>query len=38
MAFGSFNVLERYALIDLGVRIDLPWQAITNTTQGNRQG
>ena len=26
MAFGSFNVLERYALIDLGVRIDLPWQ------------
>lgn len=33
LAFGSFNVLERYALIDLGVRIDLPWQAITNTTK-----
>jgi Patatin-like phospholipase len=30
MAFGSFNTLERYALIDLGVRIDLPWQPITN--------
>ena len=30
MAFGSFNVLERYALIDLGIRIDLPWQQITN--------
>ena len=33
MAFGSFNVLERYALIDLGVRIDLPWQKITNMTK-----
>jgi hypothetical protein len=30
MAFGSFNALERYALIDLGIRIDLPWQQITN--------
>ena len=30
MAFGSFNALERYALIDLGIRIDLPWQRITN--------
>jgi hypothetical protein len=30
MAFGSFNALERYALIDLGIRIDLPWQKITN--------
>jgi hypothetical protein len=30
MAFGSFNTLERYALIDMGVRIDLPWQAVTN--------
>jgi predicted acylesterase/phospholipase RssA len=29
MAFGSFNILERYALIDMGVRIDLPWQQIT---------
>jgi hypothetical protein len=30
MAFGSFNTLERYALIDLGIRIDLPWQQIAN--------
>jgi hypothetical protein len=30
MAFGSFNTLERYALIDLGIRIDLPWQEVTN--------
>jgi predicted acylesterase/phospholipase RssA len=30
MAFGSFNSLERYALIDMGIRIDLPWQKITN--------
>ena len=30
MAFGSFNTLERFALIDLGIRIDLPWQQITN--------
>ena len=30
MAFGSFNTLERYALIDLGVRIDLPWQQIAD--------
>ncbi len=28
MAFGSFNMLERYALIDLGIRIDLPWEQI----------
>jgi hypothetical protein len=33
MAFGSFNVLVRYALIDLGVRIDLPWQQITDVTK-----
>ena len=32
MAFGSFNTLERYALIDLGTRIDLPWQKIANTS------
>jgi patatin-like phospholipase len=25
MGFGSFNILERYALIDMGIRIDLPW-------------
>jgi hypothetical protein len=30
MAFGSFNTLERYALIDLGVRIDLPWRKIAD--------
>jgi patatin-like phospholipase len=30
MAFGSFNTLERYALIDMGIRIDLPWQKIAN--------
>jgi hypothetical protein len=28
MAFGSFNTLERYALIDMGIRIDLPWDDI----------
>ena len=28
MAFGSFNTLERYALIDMGIRIDLPWEKI----------
>lgn len=33
MAFGAFNVLERYALIDLGVRIDLPWQQIADMTK-----
>jgi hypothetical protein len=30
MAFGSFNMLERYALIDMGIRIDLPWQKIAD--------
>lgn len=30
MAFASFNTLERYALIDMGIRIDLPWQRIAN--------
>jgi hypothetical protein len=33
MAFGSFNVMERYALIDLGVRIDLPWQRIADVSK-----
>ncbi len=33
MAFGSFNILERYALIDLGVRVDLPWQQIADRTK-----
>ena len=30
MAFGSFNTLERYVLIDLGVRIDLRWEPIAD--------
>jgi hypothetical protein len=30
MAFGSFNTLVRYARIDLGIEIDLPWQQITD--------
>jgi len=30
MAFGSFNTLVRYARIDLGIEIDLPWQKITD--------
>jgi len=33
MAFGAFNVAERYALIDLGVRIELPWQQISNVSK-----
>jgi predicted acylesterase/phospholipase RssA len=37
MAFGAFNVLERYALIDLGVRIELPWQQITDATKKTGQ-
>ncbi|WP_198017147.1 patatin-like phospholipase family protein [Methylocapsa acidiphila] len=28
LGFGSFLILERYARIDLGVTIDLPWPAI----------
>jgi hypothetical protein len=32
MAFGSFNTLERYALIDMGIRIDLPWQPVADET------
>jgi predicted acylesterase/phospholipase RssA len=30
LAFGSFNTLVRYARIDLGIEIDLPWQQITD--------
>jgi len=37
MAFGAFNVLERYARIDLGVRIDLPWQQIASMTKTTGQ-
>jgi Patatin-like phospholipase len=33
MAFGSFNTLVRYARIDLGLEIDLPWQQTTNATR-----
>ena len=32
MSFGSFLTLERYARIDLGVTIDLPWHAIKART------
>ena len=38
MAFGSFNTLERYALIDLGIRIDLPWEQIAERKPRRRQG
>ena len=30
MAFGSLNNTERYSRIDLGTRIDLPWQPVAN--------
>ncbi len=33
MAFGSFNTLVRYARIDLGLEIDLPWQQITDVSR-----
>ncbi len=33
MAFGSLLTLERYARIDLGVRIALPWEQIARMTQ-----
>lgn len=33
MSFGSLIKLERYARIDLGVRIELPWQQIANLTE-----
>ena len=32
MSFGSFLALERYARIDLGATIDMPWQAIQERT------
>ena len=32
MTFGSFIELQRYARIDLGIRIKLPWEAIAETT------
>ena len=33
MRFTSFITLQRYARIDFGVRIDLPWEAIGATTR-----
>jgi hypothetical protein len=33
MSFASLTRMERYARIDLGVRIDLPWQEIAAATQ-----
>lgn len=32
MTFGSFIELQRYARIDLGIRINLPWEKIAETT------
>jgi predicted acylesterase/phospholipase RssA len=32
MHFGSFIKLQRYARIDLGIRIDMPWDKIRETT------
>jgi hypothetical protein len=32
MTFGSFCSLQRFARIDLGVRIDLPWQDVSQIT------
>jgi hypothetical protein len=36
MAFGSFNTLVRYARIDLGLEINLPWQRIANVHRATR--
>jgi hypothetical protein len=32
MSFGSFVTLQRYARIDLGVRIELPWEKVKEIT------
>ncbi len=32
MAFNALAIVQRYARIDLGVRIDLPWQEIAKTS------
>jgi hypothetical protein len=37
MAFGSFNTLVRYARIDLGLEIELPWQQITNRARATAE-
>jgi hypothetical protein len=33
MSFGSLVTLERYARIDFGIRIDLPWAALRDVTR-----
>jgi Patatin-like phospholipase len=33
MSFGSLVTLERYARIDFGLRIDLPWDALRNASR-----
>jgi hypothetical protein len=33
LAFGSFNTLVRYARIDLGIEIDLPWEQIRDNNR-----
>ncbi|HUB64643.1 MAG TPA: hypothetical protein VL996_09400, partial [Methylocella sp.] len=33
MSFGSFLILERYARIDLGATVELPWRAIADCTR-----
>ncbi len=32
MSFGAFLILERYARIDLGATVELPWRAIRDCT------
>jgi hypothetical protein len=32
MSFGALQIVERYARIDFGVRIELPWEAIAATS------
>ena len=36
MNFNALVALERHALIDLGVRLDLPWARILNGRRGRR--
>lgn len=38
MSFGSLIKLQRYARIDLGIRIDLPWQQIAAMTASGAPG
>jgi hypothetical protein len=37
MAFGSLMTLERFARIDFGIRIDLPWAALRGTARAASQ-